>query len=431
MKQIHDRLVNELTEKLYERMHPIDEMASVIRKSVQIYYVQPSKLGKERRKKINDFFVRRYKGSEELTDKQILSKLEGRIFARQHVEGEEIKFTFYITKGKYKDGVAKATGINIGKIKNPSFIRPDAAFAIDTDIIDLKGVLPGDTVTYFKTGRDAQAIEQEYIDSYNEQLQSQGFGQEVDGVLINSIKFMGKRFENVAKFIKKPGNVNSAGADFVMLGLDGKVIEGSNISHKHTDFKSYGGIKKKSDTTEDELLKKELVSFMKDCTRIWDDAIMSDKKFSSIGMKRNISKDTARKILYKNDIDYLVIGRLNFKYNPKEKCVDITGENSYKSPDLPDGKYLPILKSDKGAGGSPISKAIQSLYFDYPELVDGFGATTNEYLKELIKDRGMVPIVDKKTIPEIEGGVVVGAKLVVRYECVPGYKASSKKYKSI
>ena len=42
----------------------------------------------------------------------------------------------------------------------------------------------------------------------------------------------------------------------------------------------------------------------------------------------------------------------------------------------------------------------------------------------------MVPIVDKE-ISEIEGGVVVGAKLIVRYECVPDYQASSKKYKSI
>ena len=400
----------------------INEMTSVVRRSILLYYVQPKHFSKTRLRKIYDYLKKNLdKSVKKASDRQISNYLKGRIYAKQIAkENDSLEFEFYVTKNKY-DGIDVVRMVNTKGITNPKFLKSGSAYKIDEEIISLSGKTPGDSVRMFKTSRRFDQIEDEFLQQFQEALQKVGLGTRTRTVIVG-----GKVFYNVANIIKKPGRANDPGADFVFVDVDGKVVPESGISHKGQVFRSYGGIRNLS--SQIKLL--ELKSFIEDVKEEWKKVIRSGRTPSEVGFIRHLPDDVISKILYKGDIKFVVIGNLKFDYDGKKEAVIISGPGLHQEPSIPDKEYRPVLKSIYGTGGTKFQYGLAAdLYFNLSEMGDMNLVSAS--MEEKILSMKMEPVKDNiSEIPEV-ADVVIAAKLPIRLECVPSNKARSKRLKKI
>ena len=408
-------------------INPVSEMTSVIRRSVLLYYVQPKHLSKSRLRKIYDLLDKKLsKSVKRKSDKQVFNYLSGRVYAKQIVlPGDKIEFEFYVTKDKY-DGIDVVRGVNAKNNTDPDFLRPGNAYKIDEEIISLSDKVPGDSVRMLKTSRRYDQLEMEFLEQFQNALKMQGLGRRTTTVVIGD-----KTLKNVGGIVKKSGQANAPGADFVFIDVDGNDIKGTGISHKAEIFRSYGGIKKLSSELEQAV---ELKEFIQDAREAWKKAIKLGQSPREVGFVRDLNEDAIRRVLYKGDIDYVVIGNLKFDYDEKSNSIIVHGPGLYQSPQIPKKEYQPVLKSIYGTGGSKIKFGLAAdLYFDLSDMNDMDPSLVSDALGRKISSMQMEPefvSLEDEGIPEIKK-IIVAAKLPVRLECVPRLKASSKRLKKI
>lgn len=426
-----DKLLNEIVEMLSAVSQTnLSEMTAVIRRAVKLYYVQPKHLSNKKVSKIYDIINKNYReGAYPKNDNEARRYLHGRVFARQIVlpDSDKLKFEFYVTKNKFSDWQDRVTKANVKeKDKLPEFLASDNATLIDDDIISIRSdIVPGDTVRMLRTGGRSDSVEREFLEHFQRELAEAGLGSKTNTVVIS-----GKKFENVAGMIKKPGAVNAADADFVLVDDDGTPIEGSSISHKAEIFRSYGGVKK---LLSNEKIGKFLNSFVSDCEAAWKKWIKAGKSASAGGFKRKLPDDITREVLYKGGINFVVIGNLQFKYVEQGNYIAMSGKGLYERPTIPNEAYRPVLRSIYGSGGSKVDiKLDMTLYLDLNEM-DDIGLLSGAIEKRLAALK-LIPMRDSLPgLPEVgqDEGVIVGARLPIRLECVPQNKASGARLTEI
>ena len=326
-----DHSINTIIEMLGSigSINSVNEMAAVIRESALLYYVDPKDLSKSRLRKIYNILEKQLeKSTKKKSDKQILNYLNGRIYVKQIIKTDDkLEFEFYVTKKKY-DSKRFTRTVNTKNITDPEELRSGNAFKIDEEIVSITDKVPGDEVRFLKTtGVDPAAIESEFLKQFQKALKLKGLGKKTNTVIMG-----GNTFKNVGGIIKKPGKVNDPGADFVLIDINGSIIQGSGISHKAQIFKSYGGIKKLSKELSDAV---DLQEFIEDARAAFKSAIKSGKSPREVGFVRDLGDNAIRKILYKGDISYVVIGNLKFDYSEKSNSILIHGPGLYQEPQIP------------------------------------------------------------------------------------------------
>ena len=407
-------------------INSVNEMAAVIRKSALLYYVDPRDLSRSRLRKIYNILEKKLeKSTKRKSDKQILNYLNGRIYVKQVIKADDkLEFEFYVTKRRYDSKEVTRT-VNTKNITDPQFLRSGNAFKIDKEVVSISDKVPGDEVRFLKTtGVDPAAIESEFLKQFQEALKLKGLGEKTNTVVMG-----GNTFKNVGGIVKKPGKVNDPGADFVLIDINGSIIQGSGISHKGQIFKSYGGIKKLSKELSDAV---ELEEFIEDARTAFKSAIKSGKSPREVGFIRDLDDNTIRKILYKGDISYVVIGNLKFDYKEGSNSILIHGPGLYQEPQIPKKEYQPVLKSTYGPKGSKFQFNLTAdMYYKLSDMSDMNPMMISDALGRKITAMQMQPVFSKvEEVPEIDK-VVVAARLSVRLECVPRIKASSKRLKKI
>lgn len=435
----HDGLLNEIIELMQSvstdsKPPPVSEMTAVVRKSILAYYVLPKYLSDTRLRKIYTFLKEKL-SSDVLpkSTKALRNYLAGRVFAVQVSSGNKLEFKFFVTKATHREEKFRSRAKDVKYLEGilgldlsgyPRTNVEGKAWEIDGKVISVTAN-KGDTVRMFRSpGRPSDSVEDEYLESFSESMKELGLGQSVHKVAYEVNGKIAAGFSSVAGMIKKPGRRNDPGADFVLADTSGKVIKGSAISHKDSVFRSYGGIK----LMANDFRTGDLAEFIEDATEKWKEIIASGVKPNTVGLVRELDEEVLKDILYKSDIDFLVIGGLNFRL--QNDTIIISSQEFYKSPQIPKENHKPMLKSIVGSGGSSVIKGVaRNIYANLSDLP--LEASSLAALAQRLEDMGLTPIYGEiPELPEIKNAITA-AKLEVRFECVPKNKANSRRMKHI
>lgn len=437
----HDGLLNEIIEMMQSvaldsKPSSVSEMTAVVRKSILAYYILPKYLSTTRLNKIYSF-LKENTSSDVLpkSDKSLKHYLAGRVFAVQvsSASGNGLEFKFFVTDKKHSEETFRSRAKDVKYLERilgldlsgyPRTNVEGKAWEIDREVVSVTANT-GDQVRMFRApGRSSDSVEDEYLESFSESMKELGLGQTVHKVAYEIGGKIAAGFTSVAGLVKKPGRRNDPGADFVLVDTSGQAIKGSAISHKDSVFRSYGGIK----LMANDFRTGDLAEFIEDATEKWKEIIASGRKPNTIGLVRELDEEVLKDILYKSDIDFLVIGSLDFRL--QGDTIVISSQELYKSPQIPKENYKPMLKSIVGSGGSSVIKGVaKNIYANLTDLP--FEASSLTALAQRLEDMGLTPIYGEiPELPEIKNAITA-AKLEVRFECVPMNKANSKRMVNI